>query len=973
MLHSDDVVAEGFRPLQRVATEPRKMGSSSNNKESMQRHNSFIRDTGESTDEQSVWQSTTWSKFERARGRTMDRANSFVFATTQRTNSFIGDFMGSPLRSRSQSFITDVRDMIVVVDPFSTGAHLAAEVSRQGVKCARVFSIWDSPVAALIQQGVEVEYTATIQHDDRNEDQDRAINDTVAQIKALPYNILAVIPGAETGVELADSLSHRMGLRSNGEEGSLARRNKYLMGEKVRNAGVRAVKQKNAKTLEELHEFLDTLPQDQFKCVVKPVQSAGTDDVFLCNQKEEAITAFKRIVGKRNGLGLINESALVQEFLSGTEYVIDKVSRDGVHKIVGVWEYDKRAVNGANFVYFGMRSRPSDSQKSIEMIAYADKVLDALGILQGPSHMEIMYCADGPCLVEVGSRCQGGEGTWLNVAKECIGYTQVEVTIDVYLEGKLFSKLAKNKYPLLKHGRDVDLVNRYGGVVRNMAGEGRLMALPSYRTHAWEIKPGDYAPLTVDCFTRPGCVQLVHEDEIQVDKDFEMVHTIEEMGLIDYSIICPTPPIIGAVVVVDAFSSGANLAALVVEWGYKLVLVISEQDSPIASLISSGTNLAPTLVIQHDDKDMDQNRAIDNTLEEIKTCGAPIYAIIPGAETGVDLADRLSGRFRTRSNGEAGTEKRRNKYLMQEAVRDYGARAVAQRLCRNEADVSSFVDSLDSPLCVIKPNESAGSDSIFKCRTKEEAIAAFNHIHGHFNGLGQVNDGALVQEFLEGIEFVVDGVSRDGIYKVVGIWEYDKRSINDANFVYFGMHMRSGDGDREQSLIEYAEKVVKAVGICQGPSHMEIILTPTGPCLVEVGSRCHGGEGSWLPIARECVGYTQLEVTLNAHLRPDSFDNIPKYPTLKKFGTEAFMVTLKDVVGKSGKMLKDIPGLAVITGFPSFRRVEMITQPGNALVATIDCFTRPGSVQMVNSDKGQLTRDYEVIRQLEKDGLFSFT
>lgn len=32
-----------------------------------------------------------------------------------------------------------------------------------------------------------------------------------------------------------------------------------------------------------------------------------------------------------------------------------KVSRDGVHKLVGIWQYEKRAVNGANFVYFGTR------------------------------------------------------------------------------------------------------------------------------------------------------------------------------------------------------------------------------------------------------------------------------------------------------------------------------------------------------------------------------------------------------------------------------------------------------------------------------------------------------------------------------------------------------------------------------------------------------------------------------------------
>lgn len=76
-------------------------------------------------------------------------------------------------------------------------------------------------------------------------------------------------------MELADRLSNRLKLRSNGEAGSLARRNKYLMGEKVRAAGVRAVKQRSCKSVDELLEFMATLPQNPFRCVVKPVQSAG--------------------------------------------------------------------------------------------------------------------------------------------------------------------------------------------------------------------------------------------------------------------------------------------------------------------------------------------------------------------------------------------------------------------------------------------------------------------------------------------------------------------------------------------------------------------------------------------------------------------------------------------------------------------------------------------------------------------------
>ena len=62
------------------------------------------------------------------------------------------------------------------------------------------------------------------------------------------------------------------------------------------------------------------------------------------------------------------------------------------------------------------------------------------------------------------------------------------------------------------------------------------------------------------------------------------------------------------------------------------------------------------------------------------------------------------------------------------------------------------------------------------------------------------------------------------MYKVTAVWEYDKRSVNGANFVYFGMRLRDGDNEQGRSLITYASKVVKALEIVHGPSHMEVSL-----------------------------------------------------------------------------------------------------------------------------------------------------
>ena len=114
--------------------------------------------------------------------------------------------------------------------------------------------------------------------------------------------------------------------------------------------------------------------------------------------------------------------------------------------------------------YPGSTSTPQLSQLHQE-------VLNGVPLPQGPSHMEIMLCADGPCLVEVGSRCQGGEGSWIVVADECIGFSQVTATVDLYTTGQLFESLQEHTYPMVKFGREVDLVSLNSGVVRAMPGE----------------------------------------------------------------------------------------------------------------------------------------------------------------------------------------------------------------------------------------------------------------------------------------------------------------------------------------------------------------------------------------------------------------------------------------------------------------------------------------------------------------------
>jgi hypothetical protein len=132
-----------------MPTEPSQISGNRNRSQSHQY--SFNAQTGEKESIQFLWENSAWGRLERSRGKLLERANTFVGP--------------SPVYARKEKQIDEA---IAVVDPFSTGAHLAKQVAAAGYKVVRIFSIWDSPVAALVEKGLVVEYCATLQFNDLN-------------------------------------------------------------------------------------------------------------------------------------------------------------------------------------------------------------------------------------------------------------------------------------------------------------------------------------------------------------------------------------------------------------------------------------------------------------------------------------------------------------------------------------------------------------------------------------------------------------------------------------------------------------------------------------------------------------------------------------------------------------------------------------------------------------------------------------
>jgi hypothetical protein len=198
-----------------------------------------------------------------------------------------------------------------------------------------------------------------------------------------------------------------------------------------------------------------------------------------------------------------------------------------VFQIVAIWKYEKGPANGGDFVYFGMESVQGNSQVAKCLSAYVLQVLDALEIRNSAGHAEVILTSDGPCLVEIGSRPHGGEGTFMILADKVWGYNQVGAIVDSVIDTNAFDNLPDICGNERQYGYKVDFVSHVTGKLMRLLHLDEIAALPSFICFDLLPKIGDFIPLTSNCFTAVGSVTLSHENRKQVEEDLAIIRLFE--------------------------------------------------------------------------------------------------------------------------------------------------------------------------------------------------------------------------------------------------------------------------------------------------------------------------------------------------------------------------------------------------------------------------------------------------------------
>jgi biotin carboxylase len=399
----------------------------------------------------------------------------------------------------------------VVVDPLGTGQEYPIAFREAGVETVAVMS-FPEPIDCYKDSW----HPENLRHIHMF---DGDVPGLAAALRE--YQPICLIPGSETGVELAEKLVELV-VPGTGHvpELAAARRDKWAMAQAMRAAGVPHLRQFCSADPDEIDQWLRETGLDRERVVVKPPKSAGTDNVHFVQEGAEWRPLFDEIYGQMNEFGLHNDAVLVEEFAEGTEYLVDSYSVDGRHGLVDVCRYTKLQKGDRIGIYDLVDFLPPDHPDVLELWPYTQQVLDAVGIRNGCCHTEVIITKEGPRLLEVGARPAGGGHQM--IAKMATGSNHIMRTVAHRVHGEF-----DDSYRLIQYVCSVVLTAPHAGTWRNAEIFDPVDELETYNMKHFYFGTGDQVPAPAGLSSMLGWVVLASTDHDAMQADYRRIKNLE--------------------------------------------------------------------------------------------------------------------------------------------------------------------------------------------------------------------------------------------------------------------------------------------------------------------------------------------------------------------------------------------------------------------------------------------------------------
>ena len=245
----------------------------------------------------------------------------------------------------------------------------------------------------------------------------------------------------------------------------------------------------------------------------------------------------------------------------------------------------------------------------------------------------------------------------------------------------------------------------------------------------------------------------------------------------------------------------------------------------------------------------------------------PFDAVVSFLEDFLITAALICEKLGIRGNPLRPVELTIDKIKMRQVMEQHGLPTVRFRRCHTLEDIRAVAQEISGPF-ILKPVNGSGSMRV-------ALIESTNHIEDAWRWASSHNEVLIAEEYIEGREFSVEGLSHHGRHRILAVTE--KETTGAPHFIETG-HRQPASLPLAvaQRMEEVVVSFLDVIGQQEGPSHTEIRIRNGVPYIIESHTR-YGGDRIW-----EMVYLTQgihiQQTTVCQMLEISVPENRPHYP-----------------------------------------------------------------------------------------------
>lgn len=286
-----------------------------------------------------------------------------------------------------------------------------------------------------------------------------------------------------------------------------------------------------------------------------------------------------------------------------------------------------------------------------------------------------------------------------------------------------------------------------------------------------------------------------------------------------------------------------------------------------------------------------------------------------------------------------------DKFQMKQRFMEGGVPCAKGRLVKSVDEVEDF----EYPV-IIKPRDNSGSRGVKLCRSKEELDASMSEAL-------EVSklDTILVEEFIEGPEYSIEGLHHDGKSEVIQFTE--KKTTEFPYNVELG-HIQPANiaEENKHKIREIVSKIGKALNFVNCPSHTELKINDRGIYVIETSPRL-GGDYITSTLTPLSTGINVEDELLKIALE-QTINPVPKpvqYSGVRFFAFE------------EGSVIKHVPDIDFVKGWPHVVDFSFNLKAGDKVNRITSSLNRYGHLILQAGNRNAIEESFDKYEKVIAD------